>query len=140
MNTGKPSEDIVKAFFARQGKEAFLHRVTDQAEVYGMNRGKRVVVKKQPADNVLTWKGTTHWLEIKSSENKTSFPLANISSVQLGSARMVTAAGGSYVFALHCRADDRWFWVPAQDLLHLAGDKSSVKWELLKPYKWNPYA
>ncbi len=89
---------------------------------------------------MLTWKGVTHWLEVKSSENKTSFPLANISSTQLASAKQVVVAGGSYVFALHNLNTNDWFWVLAQDLFHLAGDKSSVKWKDLQPYRWNPYA
>lgn len=141
MNTGKPSERIVAAFFERQGKDAFLHRVTDQAEVYGMNRKKqRVAVKAQPSDNMLTWKGTTYWLEVKSSEKEPSFSLANITKVQASSARQVAAAGGKYIFALHRLSNDQWYWVEGKDLFALAGDKSSVRWSALERYVWNPYA
>lgn len=141
MNTGKLSEGIVEAFFKRQGKDAFLHRVTDQAEVYGMNRKKPLVaVKKQPADNVLTWKGITYWLEVKSSKNEPSFPFSNMTDVQLGSARKVVAAGGKYIFALHRLSKDKWYWVDAKALFDASEGKNSVRWDALNSYEWNPYA
>lgn len=141
MNTGQTSQEIVTAFFKRQGKAAFLHRVTDQAEVFGMNKGKPMArVKKQPSDNILTWKGTTHFLEVKSSKAEPSFPFGNIETQQRAAAIMVAAAGGSYVFALHRLSRDLWYWVEGKDLFRLADGKQSCRWDALTPYLWNPYA
>jgi len=139
MNTGKTSEDIVTKYFTRQGKEAFLHRVTDQAEVRGMNPGKRILVRKQPSDNILTWRGVTYWLEVKSSAALHSFPFGNMTDVQRSTAVRVGAAGGKYIFALHRLTSDQWYWVEGKDLFRLSGGKDSCRWDALTPYKWNPY-
>jgi len=133
-NTGTDSEDDFELRIKRAyGKRAFIYRVTDSKEVRGRS-GKAAFTKAQPSDYIVTIEGKMFYAEVKSSNNKTSFPFSQISSTQMGSSRRQQMAGGEYYFFLHNVNTDKWYKVPA--LAFHGHDKKSFKWEDLTNYEW----
>ena len=140
-NTGKSSEQLFEDFYKKRwGRKVFIHRVTDSAEVNGRHKGRtKAVVKAQPSDFICTVNGEMEYAEVKSSNNKTSFPFGSISRVQLGSAKLQKMAGGNYFFYLHNKVADMWYRVEGETILTIqAQGKSSVKWDYLDThnFKW----
>ena len=132
-NSGKSSEqDFEDILCVAHGKRVHIHRITDTAEVRGMNRG-RGRTKKQPSDYIVTEDGATYYAEVKSSHEKTSFPLKNIDPFQKGSARQVLAAGGKYFFFIHNLNNNQWFRVPAETVLN--AERRSLRWDSLDEWK-----
>ncbi|WP_419902161.1 hypothetical protein [Kiloniella sp.] len=134
-NTGKPSEKKFQEIYSKLGKRVFVHRVPDNSDTYGRTKGKSVGgVEAQPSDWIVTEDGQMFYAEVKSTQNKTSFPFGMISKSQMRGARKQLAAGGQYFFFVHSLVTDEWFQIPA-DLI-LSTTKSSLKWSELGSYKW----
>ena len=131
-NTGKASEAIFEGRWDALGKTAWLERRIDAAHVRGLNRGQQIAFPMQPSDYILTHKGVTHYCEVKSSGNKTSFPLGQIEKGQWAAMTRVTAAGGSYLVFIHNTATDEWFKVPGSAILDHKKDSSSIPWDELR--------
>lgn len=135
-NTGASSEEDFELFLKRaHGKNVFIHRVTDSKEVRGRSGSKTAFTKAQPSDYIITEKGVMYYAEVKSSNNKTSFPFSQITTVQWGSAKRQVIAGGIYIYYLHDMNTNMWYKVPAQVLLN--HNKRSIKWKELEEYKWD---
>jgi len=139
-NTGKDSEAFFERHIQSLGKEAYLERRIDLAHVRGLNPGiKNLRFPPQPSDYILTLYKVTHYVEVKSSVNKTSFPFSQIEPEQRAAAKKVTAAGGSYIFFLHALITNSWYCVPAKYILDLINEgKGSVKWEDLERFLGDP--
>jgi penicillin-binding protein-related factor A (putative recombinase) len=133
-NTGKSSEQIFEDRYASHGKRAFVHRITDSAEVRGRTGSKTAWVRAQPSDYLVTFDGKMEYAEVKSSLNKTSFPFGDITKIQMASAKKQRAAGGHYFFYLHSLVHNKWFRVPASVLLD--AEARSLKWANLGEYEW----
>lgn len=132
-NTGKSAEQAFEAYWEDKGKAAFLHRVTDQAEVNGRSK-VRAVVKKQPSDYILTYGGSTFYAEVKSSNNATSFPFGDITQGQWTAALKQTKAGGDYVFFIKNMITGCWYKVIAERFLLHEG--RSMKWSDMDHLRW----
>lgn len=130
-NTGKPSQVLFEALFLPYGKRAFLHRITDSAEVRGMNGAG--FTKKQPADYIVTFDGDTHFAEVKSTVGA-RFKRSQIESGQEAAAKQQIAAGGHYFFYVHAKAIGQWFRVPGDFVLNSA--KASWSWLDLKGFRF----
>lgn len=131
---GKASERMFEDIFKKLGKRAFVYRFPDKAEVRGRTQNGAVWMRKQPSDYLVTENGVTYYAEVKSSQQKTSFPFSKIQPYQKGSARRQVAAGGLYFFFLHNLTTGDWYKVPAEVILN--SDKSSVRWADVDSYKW----
>lgn len=130
-NTGKPSEKEFERILALLGKAAFLHRITDSAEIHSIaGKGGN---RKAPSDYLLTLRGELHYAEVKSTE-KDVFKKSAIRPGQLATARMNYAAGGSYWFYIHFIPIGRWFRVPA--FFFIESTKGSFSPLDLIAYKW----
>lgn len=136
-NTGKSSEAQWEAHFSSLGKRAYFYRVVDAAEVRGRT-GKIGFVRSAPSDYVLTVDGLTSFAEVKSTENKTSFPFSILRRSQTGPALMITKAGGAYDIYVHELAQDRWYKVPYSFILQWKEmmSKSSIPWLQLQGFLW----
>lgn len=101
-----------------------------------MSRNKAGFTKPQPADYLVTLDGDTYYAEVKSTENKTSFPFSLIRPNQWAAAAQQRAAGGLYFFYVKNLNTGDWHRVPGDVFLdHKAA--RSMKWSELKPYRWN---
>jgi hypothetical protein len=139
-NTGKASEAIFEGHWEARGKLAYLERRYDLAFVRGYNPGIHgLKFPPQPSDYLLTVDGQTHYCEVKSCSNKTSFPFGQIEQGQWSALKQVTAAKGSYLFFIHNKLTDEWFRVPGSFILDLEKDFKSVPWDTLRLlYSWFP--
>lgn len=134
-NTGKSAEKEFEARIASFGKRAYLHRFDDASSFFAL-AGKAGNVASQPSDYLLILDGRSEFCEVKSTANPTSFPFSMLRPTQLGRARQITAAGGTYTIYVKSISSGGWFVVPFNDLavMQKAG-KSSAKWAELQP--WN---
>lgn len=134
-NAGTNSEETFELNLKRMyGKRVFIYRVTDSKEVRGLSKSKTAFTKAQPSDYIITEDGRMYYAEVKSSQNKTSFPFGNISKIQWVSSKRQAMAQGNYFFFLHNLNTNLWYKVPAQ-ILHDYKTRS-IKWINLKNYEW----
>jgi penicillin-binding protein-related factor A (putative recombinase) len=135
-NSGKQSEAMFENALTRMyGKRVFIHRLQDAQALHGMN-GHAVKVGKQHADYILTISGVgSFYAEVKSSLNKTSFPLSSIKSHQLAAARQIRIAGGKYYFFVHNLATDTFYMVDSAEVDRVAKTRSSLRWDDYEPWK-----
>lgn len=134
MEAWKKTEKEFESAFARKGKGAFVHRLTDTAAAKATS-GKKAFVKAQPSDYIVTDEGHTFYAEVKSSHDTTSFPHSNIQQFQMASARRITKAGGNYVFFLKNLLTGQWYCVPAEVII--ASEKKSTRWADIENYRWD---
>jgi len=126
-NTGKPSEILFEnALRHVYGKRVFIQEFYDAAYLHGLNK-RPVLAPEQPADRLVTANGTMFYAEIKSVLKGTSFPFSMIKSNQLRAAKEQSMAGGLYYFFVHDLAGDRFYMVPASQVLNT--EKQSLKWD-----------
>lgn len=134
-NTGKPSEDEWQQILRRFGKRVFIHRNTDAADVRGRSSSQvKATVPSQPSDFVVVIDGDCHFAEVKSTIDQRSFKRSSIRTTQLAAARMILAAGGSYIVYVHRLATGDWYKIPIAAIL--ADSRATFKWAELQPYKW----
>lgn len=133
-NTGVDSEKEFELRLKRAyGKKCFIYRVTDSKEVRGRT-GKAVSTKAQPSDYIITIEGKMSYAEVKSCQNKTSFPFSQISDVQWASSKRQYMAGGDYYFVIHNLNTNNWYTVPA--FVFHESEKRSMKWDEMEQYLW----
>jgi hypothetical protein len=135
-NTGKPSEREFEAKYGSLGKRAYVHRLPDAAEIFG-RVGKIGLTRAMPSDYLVVCDSQTEFAEVKSTQNKTSFPFSVLKDKQVASAHMITAAGGDYFIYIHRLATGDWYKVPFTVIAATrAAGSASIKWDELKVYKW----
>lgn len=134
MQDWKQTEVDFVNFFTPYGKDACVVRLTDTAAAKATS-GKHAFVQAQPSDFLLTLKGVTHYAEVKSTKDPTSFRFANIKKGQWAASKKVSGAGGSYLFFIKHLLTGIWYVVPAQ-VLHAQRPIKSIKWTQLENFKW----
>lgn len=126
QNTGKASEKQFDDHWLQYGKRALVYKFEDGAALYGLNK-KAVANSKKPCDRIVVHDGRVIFAEVKSTQNETSFPFSIIKPGQIGYAKMIRAAGGTYEFFVHSLALNKWFRIPAGVVLD--NDKKSLRWD-----------
>ncbi len=96
---------------AKYGKQVFLHRITDAAEVRGMNANKFSFVKKQPSDYILTIKGRMSYAEVKSTVQD-RLKRSCLETGQYAACVRQIAAGGHYDVFVHAIQRGMWYQLP----------------------------
>ncbi len=135
-NTGKPSEQKWEDHFTGLGKVAYYYRVVDAAEVRGRT-GKIGFIRPAPSDYVLVHQGRMSFAEVKSTQEKTSFPFSLLRTVQSGIAKMVIAAGGIYEVYVHNLITDTWYKIPYEVIQSTKDSgKASIPWSNLQDFKY----
>lgn len=131
MTKGKYAEQAVELWAkGERPSDCFLYRIEDHKDAnFGRGKTRKVIASAKPSDYLLTQYGTTHYLEVKESHEKVSFPFSNIKREQWRCAKRVTKAGGSYIFLLYSFERKMWYRVPAQVLL--GHDAKSIRWVVL---------
>lgn len=111
-NTGKPSqtqfEDMLRA---KHGKLVYIHRMTDAAEVRGLNKGKFSLVKAQPSDYLITINGEMAYAEVKSTVGR-RISRSCLEAGQLAACRQQLAAKGRYYVFVHFLGSGLWYRLP----------------------------
>lgn len=133
MKDWKKTEVEFVDAFKPLGKRAYVARLADTAAAKATG-GKEAILQAQPSDFLLTVDGDTHYAEVKSSTNKTSFPFSNIKRGQWIASRRVVGAGGSYLFFIKNLVTKVWYVVPAL-VLH-KHNRKSIKWAEIEDYQW----
>lgn len=138
-NTGKKSEDIFEKSLDRLGKRASYFRLVDAAEITGRTGKVAVSARAQPSDYVVVLDGKTSFVEVKSTQNPTSFPFNLLKTTQHASARMIITAGGDYYVVVHHLPSDTWYRFPYTLVQNTqANGKQSIPWSDLERFQWNP--
>jgi penicillin-binding protein-related factor A (putative recombinase) len=135
-NTGKPSETFFENVWIRLGKRAFSYRIADAAEVRGRT-GNIGTTRATPSDYVVTFDGVTFYAEVKSTQEKISFPFSLLKKGQKAAAPQVVAAGGGYFVFVHSLTTDTWYRVPFEVIAAVkAIGRSSIPWSEMETLKW----
>lgn len=134
MNTWKKCEEEFVSFFDDQGKDAYVIRLADTAAAKATG-GAEAMIQAQPSDFIVVVKGVTHFSEVKSCQNPTSFPFSNIKRGQKIAARRVVKAGGSYLFWIKNIVTGVWYCVPSPVIIN--HPRKSIRWDELEQYIWN---
>lgn len=138
-NTGKQTESAFEYHWMRHGKRAYYFRIADAAEHFGRNGGKILNVRPSPSDYVVSFDGVTFYAEVKSTQNKTSFPFALLKKGQTAAAPQVVSAGGEYLIFVENLNTGAWYRIPYQ-LIQAVKDlgRSSIPWPELENFRWKP--
>lgn len=134
MENWKIAEKHFEGSFARYGKGAFVHRMTDTAAAKATS-GKHAFIVAQPSDYLVVHGELTYFAEVKSTQEKVSFPHSALRKNQVAKARQITMAGGTYLVFIKAEALNQWFRVPAQVFFHSI--KKSTPWADLQEFAWN---
>lgn len=129
----KNAEKEFDDHFRQFGKRAFIHKLTDAAEVHGRT-GRIGKMRSQPADRVVVVDNETFFAEIKSSSDKTAFRFSQIRKDQSAFARMILTAGGAYYIFLKRNETGEWFKIPYSFILREMESRKSMKWEELDEF------
>ena len=136
-NTGKLSEELFEESFSHIGKNAYVYRFVDAAEVRGRT-GKIGSIRPSPADYLVVHSGVTFFAEVKSTQNPTSFPFSLLRITQSAFAKMAITAGGFYFIYLHDLTRNQWYRIPysfIKEWKETTG-RSSVPWDNLQDFKY----
>ena len=127
VDAGNKAQDVFKKMMKK--RKAFVHRLPDPSDL-AMIAGQRAKLPAQPADFVVCLEGVMSYAEVKSSANKTLFPMAGIRESQRGAAKQTVAQDCVYDFYIYSAYNNLWYAVPAQFVLDLikAGSKS-IPWK-----------
>lgn len=137
-NNGKPSEKLFEEAWARLGKRAWAFSFTDTAEARGMNKGKNVFVKAQPADYLVVYQGAIFFAEVKSTIDAERFKFSLLRTSQSYAAAATLAAGGPYYIFIHSLAQSRWYRVPYDVVAAAKAEKKgSLLWSELESFSWS---
>ena len=127
VDAGKKAQNAFKKLMKK--RKAFVHRLPDPGDV-AMIMGRRVKLPAQPADFVVCSKGVMSYAEVKSSANKTVFPLSGIRESQRASAKQTVLQKCVYIFYIYSAYNDLWYEVPAKFVLDLIKKGSkSIPWK-----------
>lgn len=134
-NTGKPSEQAFENYWATLGKQAWLHRLVDAAEVQGRT-GRATNIRPAPSDYLLVHR-TTVFAEVKSTTDAVYFPFRLLRKTQSAIATMIMAAGGEYLIFAHCLPTNHWYRIP-YTVVQATKDtgRSSLKWKEIESLEW----
>lgn len=143
QRAGYSFEKTIKKSFDHAYPDGYAYKIIDTHSITGLLtklKGQHVqwnnfLIPKVPADYICIVGGHTYFIELKSTSNKTSFPLGNIKDHQLKSAEEITMAGGIYYFIIQ-RHEARNFkaWAIEYPIFStIVGDlggKKSIKWDI----------
>jgi len=98
-------------------------------------RKARNFVGPNPSDFFGCYKATPWLIEIKSSIDCARFPMKNIKGTQFGIGRRYRLSGWKYMFIIHQKLWNYWYFVPFDFVFDLySKGHRSIKWEALKPF------
>lgn len=137
-NTGKPSEAEFEARYKKRGKKVWLYRFRDAADLFAMNRGRKIKMPPLPADYLIVDNGRVFLAEVKSTRDLKSFRLSMISDDQWAAAVKTIAAGGDYIVHVHHLITNLWYRIPFP-FLQITRDAGmrSVKFSELNSMVWS---
>ncbi|MGO7308796.1 hypothetical protein ACCS91_33615 [Rhizobium ruizarguesonis] len=135
-NTGKPTESLFEGVWQSLGKRAYCYRIADAAEVRGRT-GRIGLTRATPSDYIVSHDGVTFYAEVKSTQEKTSFPFALLKKGQAAAAPQVVSAGGGYFIFARNLNTGTWYRIPWQ-IVQAVKDlgRSSIPWTELETLKW----
>lgn len=100
---------------------------------------RELMAQKQPADHIWLFKGTNHYVEVKSTRNVMHLPTDNLKESQLRMGCEVVLNGGSHHYFVVCYPSNRrqkpWaYWVPTPAIyeLWLSCGQPGIPWHALK--------
>jgi len=132
-NDGVQYQKSFEAMCKAQGFHVF--RLRDSKDVNGLNKtkgGRRLAMFPCPADFLVAQPGSMVLTEVKSTQNKTSFPYANIEPAQRSAACICAVIGAPYNFWIYSIALEKWFILPAAEFAtDIKAGKKSRKFEEL---------
>lgn len=145
-NLGLALEKIIEqanAIYAANG-EAIIQKIATPWKVvrkFDPNKKKKIIVaafpeEKSTVDYGGTVKGRSIWYDAKSTQNKTSFPLANLKRHQVEYLNKVEQAGGIAFWLIYSEQQEK-AWILYQKQLRLfqqQHQRKSIPFEWLNSY------
>jgi hypothetical protein len=124
------AEDEFDGFWATLGKQAYVFKFPDAAEIFGR---VKVIGKSRamPSDRLVTYKGETFYAEVKSTVDD-RFKKSLLRKTQSAMAKQIMAAGGKYLVYVKSLMLNRWF-VMSYDF---ASARPSYLWTDLESHRW----
>ena len=134
-NNGKPSEREFLSIWASL-PFTYAHRVTDAADLHGIN-GRPVGDFPKPSDFIILEPDGIHFAEVKSTVSQTSFSYDQLERGQKSTAAQCARCKTplSYRIYVHAIALGKWFIITADEFV--SDTKSGIKsrkWESLTPW------
>lgn len=132
INDGKDSESLFEGAMREAGCAIF--RLRDKRDLHGLNR-RSVAAFGQPSDYVVVSPYGAALYEVKSSHEKTSFPLSCFTKAQLAAMSQCVACnvGYNYVVYIHNLNDNQWYCTNATRIIKtLKSNRKSIPWTDLK--------
>ncbi len=107
-------------------KPVHIHKLVD-------TKAAGQLVKNQPSDFIVTYRGSTFYAEVKHCEDGVSFAFKTlIRKSQHAHAAGVLQAGGKYWVSVFSVFLNTWFHIPYSDVkLWIKAGKASVSWDFL---------
>lgn len=128
------AEDEFDAYIASLGKRAWVHKLTDAAEVRGRT-GRIGKMRDQPCDRIVVIDGQTYFAEIKSTSDPTAFRFSLLRKKQMAHAKLIQAAGGTYLVFLKRNETGEWFRIPYDAIRKC--NRKSLRWDELKEFHFS---
>jgi penicillin-binding protein-related factor A (putative recombinase) len=131
INDGKSSEETFEETMRLAGNAVF--RLRDKRDLHGLN-GRSVAAFGQPSDYVVVSSMGAFLAEVKSTSEKTSFPLSCFTKAQLAAMSQCVACrvGDYYHIYIHNLNDNKWYCTDADGIIMtLKSGKKSIPWNQL---------
>jgi hypothetical protein len=124
------AEDEFDTFWAALGKQAYVFKFPDAAEIFGR---VKVIGKSRamPSDRIVTYNGETFFAEVKSTVDD-RFKRSLLRKTQSAMAKQIIAAGGKYLVYVKSLGLNRWFVMPYD----FAWARPSYLWHELEQFRW----
>lgn len=131
-NDGKDAQD--QFIEAMEATGRWVHRFRDKKDMMALNRGKRVGTFANPADYMCGENGRYFLAEVKSTQNKTSFPYGNMEPAQKAAAAHAASRGSPFFFFILDMNTQQWYVLSAPEFVaDLKAGKKSRSFKELTP-------
>ena len=131
INDGKDSESIFESAMRRAGRAVF--RLRDKRDLHGLNR-RAVAAFGQPSDYIVVGPSGASLCEVKSSNEKSSFPFSCFTKAQRSAMAQCHGChvGHNYHVYIHNLNDNQWYFTNAEHVVEtLKSGSKSMKWDQL---------
>lgn len=129
LNDGKDSEDIFETGMKKHGCAVF--RLRDKRDLHGLNKHS-VAVFGQPSDFVVIASRGAFLVEVKSTQEKTSFPFSCFTKAQASAMAQCVSCkvGHNYLIYIHNLNANEWYSTTADQVIATYKEnRKSLRWD-----------
>lgn len=131
INDGKDSEGIFERWIRSLGFAIF--RLRDKRDLHGLNN-RSVAAFGQPSDYVVVTPTGAYLAEVKSTQEKTSFPFSCFTKAQVAAMAQCFSCNvaDNYIVYIHNLNTNQWYFTNANHIITIfKKNRKSLRWEEL---------